>query len=103
MANERHKQTRPVGDEDLTGQRNTEEVNIRDGGVGPSGSDFNATGRIGGLGSTSDGMHSREEFSMGADDHVLEAMQIIDTNVTDTGINPYASGDVNERDAGDGE
>lgn len=44
----------------------------------------------------------REQRSMGAEDHVMEAMQIIDTNITDTGVNPYDSGDVN-RDRRDGE
>lgn len=102
MADERHKQNPPAGDKDLAGQRPREDVNIRDGGVGASGSDLNDTGQIGGLGNTSDGISSREQFSMGADDHVMEAMQIIDTNLTDSGVNPYASGGVNE-DRRDGE
>jgi len=103
MANERHKQTRPAGDESLTGQRDVEDVNIRDGGVGFSGSGFASTGRIGGLGNTSDGMHMRRDGdpSVGGD-HALDGSNIIDTNVTDAGVNPYDSGDANQ-DHRDGE
>jgi len=106
MANERHQQNRPVGDEDLARGRDgaeSNDANIVSGGVGPSGSGFNSTGRVGGLGNTSDGMHSRSQRSMGADDHGLEGMQIIDTNLTDSGINPYDSGDVNDEDGRNGE
>jgi|GEM_PF-5202304 len=103
MANERHKQTRPVGDEDLTGQRDSEELNIRDGGVGPSGTSFSSTGRIGGLGNTSDGMHMRRDGDPSIEgDHAIDGSNIIDTNLTDAGVNPYDSGDAN-RDHRDGE
>jgi hypothetical protein len=103
MAIERHKMNRPVGDEDLTGGRDREEVNIRDGGVGPSGSGFSSTGRIGGLGNTSDGMHARTDPMPGAsDDHTMDGSNVIDTNLTPTGVNPDASGDADE-DRRDGE
>lgn len=91
MDNERHKQTRPAGDEDLTGQRDIEDVNIRDGGVGYSGSGFASTGRIGGLGNTSDGMHSRRDGDPSVNgDHTIDGSNIIDTNLSATGINPDA-------------
>lgn len=81
MVNERHKQSRPVGDTDLTGQRELEDVNIRDGGAGLSGSGFASTGRIGGLGNTSDGMHSRRDGDVSIEgDHSMEDADIIDTD-----------------------
>lgn len=94
MAKERHKQTRPAGDQDLTGQRDVEDVNIRDGGVGFSGSGFASTGRIGGLGNTSDGMHSRRDGdpSVGGD-RTIDGSNIIDTNLSATGINPDTHGE----------
>ena len=96
-ANERHRQNRPPGDEDLTGQRDQEDVNIRDGGVGFSGSGFASTGRTGGLGNTSDGVNSRRDGDPSVEgDHAIDGSNIIDTNITAAGINPYDSGDVNE-------
>jgi hypothetical protein len=89
MANERHKQNRPPGDADLTGQRDVEEVNIRDGGVGYSGSGFASTGRTGGLGNTSDGMHARRDGDPSVEgDHTMDSASIIDTNLSATGVNP---------------
>lgn len=96
MANERHKQNRPPGDADLTGQRDLEDVNIRDGGVGFSGSGFASTGRIGGLGNTSDGMHARRDGDPSVEgDHAIDGSNIIDTNLTDAGVSPRDSGDAN--------
>lgn len=89
MANERHKQTLPAGDEDLTRQRDIEDVNIRDGGVGFSGSGFASTGRVGGLGNTSDGMHSRRSGDPSVEgDHTMDGSNIIDPNLSATGITP---------------
>lgn len=86
MANERHNQSRPAGDQDLTGQREVEDVNIRDGGVGFSGSGFASTGRIGGLGNTSDGMHSRRDGDPSIEgDHSLDGSNVIDTNLPPSG------------------
>ena len=94
MAKERHKQTRPAGDEDLTGQRDIEDVNIRDGGVGFSGSGFASTGRVGGLGNTSDGVHSRRDGDPSVEgDHTIDGSNIIDTNLSTTGINPDTHGE----------
>ena len=91
MAKERHKQTRPAGDEALTGQRDIEDANIRDGGVGFSGSGFASTGRVGGLGNTSDGAHSRRDRDRSVDgDHTMAGSNIIDTNLPISGINPDA-------------
>lgn len=89
MAKERHKQTRPAGDQDLTGQRDIEDVDMRDGGVGFSGSGFASTGRVGGLGNTSDGAHSRRDGDPSVEgDHTMDGSNIIDTNLSTTGINP---------------
>lgn len=52
---------RPVGDEDLSGARAGSGENIRDGGAGFSGSSATSTGRLGGMGSTSDGAGSRDD------------------------------------------
>ena len=91
MADDKHKQTRPVGDEDLTGQRDIEDVNIRDGGVGFSGSGFASTGRIGGLGNTSDGMHMRRDGDPSIEgDHAIDGTNVVDTNLSPTGVDPEA-------------
>lgn len=50
--------TPPAGDIDLSGARAGAGENIRDGGVGPSGSGFSSTRRLGGMRSTSDGAGS---------------------------------------------
>lgn len=52
---------RPVGDTDLSGARPDSGENIRDGGVGPSGSSATSTGRLGGMGGTADGQGSRDD------------------------------------------
>ena len=97
MASERHKQSHPAGDEDLTGQRDMEDVNIRDGGVGYSGSGFATTRRLGGLGNTADGVNSRRNGDPSVEgDHTLDGSNIIDTNVTAAGVNPHDSGNVNK-------
>lgn len=95
MAKERHQQNRPVGDEDLTKMgRPAGEENLVSGGVGPSGSDFGSTGKIGGMGNTSDGAERRRDHDDSADpDHTMGSGEIIDTNLTPTGTNPYGQGE----------
>ncbi len=83
MANERHQQSRPSGDQALTGQRDDEGVNIRDGGAGLSGTGFASTGRVGGLGNTSDGMHARRDGDPSAHgDHSIDGSNVVDTDAT---------------------
>lgn len=92
MANERHQQNRPVGDEDLTkGGRPDGEENIVSGGVGPSATGFNSTGKLGGLGNTSDGAERRRDHDDSAGgDHSVGSGEVIDTNLGTTGTNPDA-------------
>jgi hypothetical protein len=91
MPNERHQQNRPAGDEPLTGQRDIEDVNLTSGGVGFSGSGFASTGRVGGLGNTSDGMHARRDGDPSVEgDHTIDGSNIIDTNLTSAGVSPDA-------------
>lgn len=92
MPNERHQQNRPVGDEDLTRQgRPAGEENIVSGGVGPSGSSFTSSGKLGGLGNTSDGAERRRDHDDSIDaEHSMGSGEIIDTNLSSTGTNPDA-------------
>lgn len=90
MPNEKHQQNRPAGDQDMTGARRMHDEQIVSGGVGPSGSDFNSTGKLGGLGNTGDGADSTDK-SLNDDvgDHSMGGSgEIIDTNVSVTGIDP---------------
>lgn len=82
MPNQRHQQNRPIGDTDLTGGRPTNDEMIVSGGVGPSGSSFSSTGKLGGLGNTSDGAERRTDSDSSADDHAVDPDYIIDTNRT---------------------
>lgn len=92
MANERHQQNRPIGDEDLTREgRPAGEENIVSGGVGPSGSSFTSSGKLGGLGNTSDGAERRSDRDDSVEgDHSKGSGEIIDTNLTPTGTSPDA-------------
>ena len=89
MANERHQQSRPVADEPLAGQRDVEAVNLGSGGVGPSGTDFNSTGHLGGVRGTADGYHARQDGDPSVrGDHSLDGASIIDTNLIAGGPAP---------------
>ena len=75
MPNERHQQSRPIGDTDLGRQRKRNDANIVDGGVGPD-----ETNRLGGLGNTSDGVASRDDEDPSvAGDHMM-GDSILDTD-----------------------
>lgn len=56
----------PIGDLDLAGEPNG--ANIRDGGAGPSGSDFSDTGVLGGMRDPDDGDAPVDPDEMAADD-----------------------------------
>lgn len=95
MAKERHQHNPPVGDEDLTRMgRPDGEENIVSGGVGPSGSGFSSTGKLGGMGNTSDGAERRRDHDDSVDpDHTMGSGEVIDTNLAPTGTNPYGHGE----------
>lgn len=90
MPKEKHQQNRPIGDQDLTGGRRMNDDQIVSGGVGPSGSDFTSTGKLGGLGNTSDGAGSTDNSERDdVDDHTMGGSgEIIDTNLSVTGVDP---------------
>lgn len=79
---ERKRTSVPAGEADLTGGHPGHGENIKDGGVGPSGSGFTSSGRLGGLRGSADGRGSSDEGDPGASDH--GASRILDTDALDT-------------------
>ncbi len=66
-----------------------EPVNLSSGGVGPSGTDFNSTGHLGGLRGTADGRNpSREGDPSIRGEFSLDGASIIDTNLIAGGPAP---------------
>jgi hypothetical protein len=76
---ERKRTSVPAGDVDLTGGHASHGENIRDGGVGPSGSSFTSTGKLGGIRETSNGNGSRTDGDPSAEDHTSSG-GILDTD-----------------------